>query len=71
MACYQWEAEEVRIKTGINPDTGLPVFSDSRICENEFETKQVLGLMNKTMEKGKWRRVTNEGKFEIVKNFRY
>ena len=70
-ACREWEAGRIAIRTGVNPATGLRIFSNSRICEIEYETKQVLGLMNKTMEKRKWRKGLNEGKFEIVKNFRY
>ena len=70
-ACLEWKADEVIIDYGKPSYSGYQRKVYSRACEREAMTNQVLGLMNKTMERGEWKEGLKEGKKEEVKNFRY
>ena len=69
-ACLEWRLDGVIIDYG-KPSYSGPRKAYSRACEREAMNNQVLGLMNKTMERGEWKEGLNEGKNEEVKNFRY
>ena len=72
-ACREWEegAREVPYDAPSHRGKGLTNHQWSRRCDVEEVTNQVLGSVNKTIEEIEWRRGTNEGTFEVVKNFRY
>ena len=70
-ACLEWRVDGVIIDYGKPSYSGYQRKVYSRACEREAMTKQVLGLMNKIMERGEWKEGLKEGKLEEVKNFRY
>jgi hypothetical protein len=71
-ACREWESDEKTVTWTVNPRWSNPNRErTSRRCEEESETNQVLGLINQVIEDGDFVGKENEGKFKVVKNFRY
>ena len=72
VACYEWMSDR-KIVNYKKPRIGweLETKGKSRSCKDESETNQVLGFMNQTMDNGEWIEEENEGKFKVVKYFRY
>ena len=72
IACYEWTFDK-KVVTYKEPRVGWEAETKgkSRSCKDESETNQVLGFMNQVMDNGDWIEDKNEGKFKVVKRFRY
>jgi hypothetical protein len=71
-ACIEW-AESGPYMTYIR-DAGDKWVKDrviARQCDYEDATNQVLGYENKNVINGTWKEDVNEGRYKVIKNFRY